>query len=71
MHECLLITSGMLLSELEAVEYLCQKPLTEKNELLVAKTFSAGFEQVYHLNREMMLLAFDQEMADATAGIKV
>ena len=71
MHESLLITSGMLLSELEAVEYLCQKPLTEKNELLVAKTFSAGFEAIYYLHRELLIHAFDQEMADAAAGIKV
>ena len=71
MHESLVVTSNLLVTELEAAQYLTDRGLTEEQEKLVAITYAAGFVQLYHLHRELLIHAFDQEMADAAAGIKV
>ena len=70
MRESLRLVSGMLVSELEAATFLARdRKLNETENKMVARTFAAGFEQIHHLNRELILMAIKQEQIDA--GVEV
>ena len=66
MRESLRLVSGMLVSELEAATYLARdRKLNEAENKMVARTFAAGFEQIFHLQRELVLMAIQEEMTSA------
>ena len=70
MRESLRLVSSMLVSELDAAIYMCrQRPLNDAENAMVGRTYAAGFEQIFHLHRELLLTAIAQEQADA--GIEV
>lgn len=56
----------MLVQELEAATYLARdRELNKAENEMVARTFAAGFEQIHHLQRELVLMAIKEEMAAA------
>ena len=55
-----------VVSELEAAVYLTnERTLNEVETKMVARTFAAGFEQIHHLQRELVLMAIKEEMEAA------
>ena len=66
MRESLRLVSGMLVQELEAATFLARdRKLNDTENKMVARTFAAGFEQIHHLQRELVLMSIKEEMAAA------
>ena len=57
MHESLSVIAGLIAEEASAAAYLArQGPLDRDQEVLIARTMSAGIAQLRELHRELILI---------------
>ena len=75
MRESLRVIAGLLAEEAQAAAFMSrtQSPLNDDESLLVARCYSAGIAQLAELNRELLLVAMEEEQraAEVDAGVEI